>query len=568
MDRLLTDPAPFPKLLCYRRQFMGYFYWEKQSTIKIENHVRWMDIDNLCDDTISESVLRGYISSLANSPLPADHLSGWEILIGQYPVSFTELDPLDIMENGGYFNSGVRYPVMFRIHHTLGDGVALVKLFLDSLADPYTRTNTPVLDNQILWNDQQSINTLSKSSSMIFSPNSCSFRTMKKSAQISDDPQEILCMKKSASYSFESCIIGHLEEKKQQNKFHSLHCVVRTACHRILRFIEETSKLKEVNHKNHSVPDINITVNNRPSGEFLELMNHASNYKCNTNFNICTRSSISEKNRNAFENLLKQEHRCRDFLFRFMLSKMKRILNLIRQGSFIIFAPAVILNQILNQTCDKNLLHGPQLSGHKIVAWYLEQDNKVDCLLMDKIKQIKTKTGAHFSDIFLTALSSSLETYFSQLKEIPHVVTLVIPARIDRPDAVETLKTNVSKFHLNEIYETSDSKLDNKFAVAMLPLPVFNNTRITPSVFNKLSLVRQQCCLLRNSPDYYINYWMIRMISTFLPVFILRKVIKSTQCTMVVSNMPGPPKLAKLAGHTVHDLVFWVPNKETTGMYF
>lgn len=129
----------------------------------------------------------------------------------------------------------------------------------------------------------------------------------------------------------------------------------------------------------------------------------------------------------------------------------------------IVTLPASIVRQSLLRRIDVNALHKPKLNGEKvsciplvnpvqckttdfnkrhenytkivlrfqIVCWRFE--NHDDFNLIDTMKSIKRNhEGLRFSDVLLSALSSSFQRYFeSKGDSIPETMTVVVPARIE-----------------------------------------------------------------------------------------------------------------------------------------
>ncbi|XP_075224875.1 uncharacterized protein LOC142326340 [Lycorma delicatula] len=608
-DRLLSQPSPFPKLKCYRKHAFGYFYWEHQSNINVDDHVRWMEIPDDSNGPIPERILKNYVSSMSNAPLPADHLSGWEILIGRFPVCTDNIDPLDMMENGGNISSNIsRYPILFRVHHSLGDGVALVRLLLDALADPCSRTPsrtpTPSLECNIppilINNSDEKFyksTYLSIPSTLINnSTNDCN-----------NEKFNVGTIRKSASYNFEDWKLYKNENiNKPIVSSTSLGDCVRAACHKFINLIEETNRLNCLQYQTQSLQNINILINDRPSDEHtfnivndskltdiaLKTDNVTSDYCIDENNRL---HYVTRQDRKKFKELFTDENvdnfdkNCNYFI-NFVKDKVKLIKNIVYHLGILSMLPATVMNQIITRTYDVNALHGPKLSGHKVIGWYLENEDDEDQCLMAMIKRIRLRTDAHFSDVILTALSSSFENYFKRFKETPNEITVVIPARIGRPNRdydynakvatanikSKELNAKITKLYLDRnakrnhsvLYESSKTDLDNKFSVALLTLPIAckSSKGKTEGLFTKLKRVQKYTDILRNSSDYLVNYWILNVIATFFPGPCLRQLVKSTQSSLVVSNMPGPQKLAKLAGHLLHNIVFWVPNRETTGL--
>lgn len=97
-----------------------------------------------------KSYIQATFGVLCNMPLLCDHSASWEILISKrYIMEYTsDSDGIKIAQvpviicklftNQIWFeiNSNFVFPqILFRIHHSLGDGVALLRLFLETIAD-------------------------------------------------------------------------------------------------------------------------------------------------------------------------------------------------------------------------------------------------------------------------------------------------------------------------------------------------------------------------------------------------------------------------------------------------
>nr|CAD7427650.1 unnamed protein product [Timema monikensis] len=320
------------------------------------------------------------------------------------------------------------------------------------------------------------------------------------------------------------------------------------------------------------------------------------------------------------------------------VSKYRCIGNFMHVICAIIYAPASLLHQALMKASDANTLHGPSLSGQKVIAWYTDSSTSTlddEGQLLNTIKRIKSRAmcEARFTDIFLTALSASLEAYFltgSNDNTIPESINVVVPIRMEPfpTKAVEIIKDEdsskvlknvsvedttqfmptiledlnelnhdyvVTEKRLNSILKnrsftkdinpgltfvdisedktSSNLLLDNRFSVALMTLPIVPPSCATSekilksyTLRSRLKEVCVQSELLRKSLDYQINYWLMRVVATVLPVALLSPVLRSTQSTMVVSNMKGPAEDVQIGGYKLSDLVFWVPNRGTTGV--
>jgi len=83
-----------------------------------------------CEKVVTEVELRKIMSDLSNSPLPHNHLANWEIFLGPKIV----------------YDEKIHQAIICRLHHSLGDGPALFRTLLSSLASSedqnlFTRDN-------------------------------------------------------------------------------------------------------------------------------------------------------------------------------------------------------------------------------------------------------------------------------------------------------------------------------------------------------------------------------------------------------------------------------------------
>ncbi|XP_058830300.1 uncharacterized protein LOC131689316 [Topomyia yanbarensis] len=122
--RLMNCYQPHPKMFWKRNLELGYYYWSDQSNLTVEDYIRYLDHIPLGKHGkyIDECQLRACLSEISNRQLPENHTSSWEILVGRQPL----LDDQRKM---------LRFPILFRVHHSLGDGVALLRLLLEGIAD-------------------------------------------------------------------------------------------------------------------------------------------------------------------------------------------------------------------------------------------------------------------------------------------------------------------------------------------------------------------------------------------------------------------------------------------------
>uniref|UniRef100_A0A0A9Y416 Putative diacylglycerol O-acyltransferase Rv0221/MT0231 n=3 Tax=Lygus hesperus TaxID=30085 RepID=A0A0A9Y416_LYGHE len=119
----VVEKASF-KLKCKKRlSKFGYYYMEKCNIVMNEN------VRHIEPELRGKSDLEKFASEIANEPIIGDSL--WEVLVGREEVCGS-------------------YPVFIRVHHSLGDGYALVRLFLDHMSDKETRVHKFVRADSVI----------------------------------------------------------------------------------------------------------------------------------------------------------------------------------------------------------------------------------------------------------------------------------------------------------------------------------------------------------------------------------------------------------------------------------
>ncbi|XP_035892404.1 uncharacterized protein LOC118503342 [Anopheles stephensi] len=217
-----------------------------------------------------------------------------------------------------------------------------------------------------------------------------------------------------------------------------------------------------------------------------------------------------------------------------------------------IYTAPAFFHDVSRRQADNNCIHASQMANDKVVSW-IHEDHNSGTSWVEIIKRTKRLIpGTRFSDVFLTALSSSLEAYFNkQTSTPPKNLTVVLPARIEK--------------------ETPHLRLHNRFSVALQTLPIAPRIQMNDSnrhyAFSKrIRAVKRYSDSLRSSSDYLINYWIMSKMTCLFPEAILRKILKSAHSTLAISNLPGPQQLPRIQGRELKNLSFFIPNLGTTAV--
>jgi len=99
-----------------RKSLKLYLLKIKFQSFNLDDHVKPLDCGY--GEIVTEEELRKLMSNLSNAQLPQNHLAGWEIYLGPKIVR----------------QEKIHRAIIFRVHHTLGDGPALFKALLTTLA--------------------------------------------------------------------------------------------------------------------------------------------------------------------------------------------------------------------------------------------------------------------------------------------------------------------------------------------------------------------------------------------------------------------------------------------------
>lgn len=159
---------------------------------------------------------------------------------------------------------------------------------------------------------------------------------------------------------------------------------------------------------------------------------------------------------------------------------------------------------------------------------------------MATVKQLRKIYNVHFTNVIFAALSTSLRKFFEKKSgNIPVKLKVVVPARLHRP--------------------SEDVPLENEFSVAMHNLPIGMQ-----NIEEKFQSIKSSSDSHKLFPEYFSNYWLMKVIASVLPDHILRKVLISKHATMAFSNLPGPETPLVFDGYSIERICFFLPNVHTT----
>ncbi|KYB25893.1 hypothetical protein TcasGA2_TC034843 [Tribolium castaneum] len=205
---------------------------------------------------------------------------------------------------------------------------------------------------------------------------------------------------------------------------------------------------------------------------------------------------------------------------------------------YALYGPAQVAVEKFSRPPDANFLHRNNLCGEKIIAWAVEEKPH----LVPLVKLMKNQLPeTRFSDVVLCAISKSLNDFYSKKSQmVPKHITCVIPVLLKA-------RSNGNIFNLT-----------NRYSVGELTLPVLTD--------NVLEEVRKYTRILKNSPDIFVYHWLLNIVAFVLPELALKRIFYSGHSTAVISILPGFNKISCLDGDTIRDVIYWIPNRGSTGV--
>ncbi|XP_014248404.1 uncharacterized protein LOC106666042 isoform X2 [Cimex lectularius] len=188
------------------------------------------------------------------------------------------------------------------------------------------------------------------------------------------------------------------------------------------------------------------------------------------------------------------------------------------------YTPAVLGKQIFSKP-DINAFHNKTLIGKKFIFWKIYE--------LKRLKEIKNSLGCSFTTMLLYSIAKGLQHNLNTDE-----VTLVIPAKISQGQSPS-----------------------EGFTLALLKIPLKGR-------FQKMfSTISKNTQTLKTLPDFLVNYWLLKVGFSLLPLGLIGNALKSNHATFIFSNIPGPGQ-ASIFGNVVQDIKFWLPHRDKTGIGF
>ena len=191
----------------------------------------------------------------------------------------------------------------------------------------------------------------------------------------------------------------------------------------------------------------------------------------------------------------------------------------------------------LSLSDDPDTILRGRLGVSKRVAW-------AEPLDLEEVKAIGRAFDCTVNDVLMASVAGALRSYM-----------------IDRGEMVDGLTIRATvPVNLRPLEHAK--KLGNHFGLVFLELPVGEDNPV-----RRLERVADCMCKLKTSRQAIVSYGLLAALGmapaglqrTFLELF-------SRKATAVATNVPGPHMPLYLAGCTVREMMFWVPQTGSIGL--
>ncbi|XP_050310852.1 uncharacterized protein LOC126746587 [Anthonomus grandis grandis] len=227
----------------------------------------------------------------------------------------------------------------------------------------------------------------------------------------------------------------------------------------------------------------------------------------------------------------------------YLIKKLKEILSGINMSFTLIFLMfQKRLEMIDLRKKDQNALHGPELSGEKVIVWQWENSEKY----IPMVKRIKKRfSGVSFPNVCIAALAGSLGSYFKKNGlEVPDYISSFF-----------TIVLNLKKYDLSKPLD-----LINQSIAVLLEIPLKNSE----NGIETLNKVKENL----NNISYFealTNNMFIKYIFTLFPIPI-RAQMHGSDYTAIISVVPGVKRVEISDGCYCENIIACPPNLKKIGV--
>jgi WS/DGAT/MGAT family acyltransferase len=181
-------------------------------------------------------------------------------------------------------------------------------------------------------------------------------------------------------------------------------------------------------------------------------------------------------------------------------------------------------------------LKGP-LGIEKHAAW-------ISGMQVDQVKAVGRRHGATVNDVLLSVVAGALGSYLR-----------------GRDCDVEQIRAMVP-INVRPLDEPVPEDLGNAFSIVLLPLPVGVRDPV-----ERLRKTKAEMDALKAGQDAAVGFVILQAMGAIPRVAEDQAVaLFAAKTSLVATNVPGPRKPVRFAGHPVSGLMFWVPQAGKLGV--
>ncbi|KAK7789148.1 hypothetical protein R5R35_013811 [Gryllus longicercus] len=496
-EAILKAALVNPKLIWKRRySCMGYSYWQTCSDLSfLKEHVHWMPLtkQNL-EDQVSLTELQAFVSNISHQGFPEDNTC-WEILVSRHRLIMSNEEPSSV------------FPVLFRIHHSLGDGVSLLELLMNSLS---------VVKNK---------------------------QTQNNSCKANFEKIEYIDVFENSRY--QHSLIGIVNTEKRTNMGNineeNKDCVLKQQ----MREVSSRKKSLEVEFK-RGITEIFIS-----EGQIKFAYNQVlSDYKKKATLF----SSLIEKV-NYLPSFAKNLQRARMLIY--SLQTIKKSCE-----TSILNAHKISGKKLIawyTDSSDGSTFY--QVKGIKSKVKGVRFTDVVLTAISRAIGKYLKNKNAFLPNCTSVVVPIYMRPYFNyhayKMKSNKSVKNMKNECR----KTLDFEKENI----VDDYHICGNNKLKNSFSLGILNLPII--TGFKANCTSHLKNVTQNVNFMHQSGQFEINSFILKWIANLLPAPLLNKFLQLIgPNTMVVSNLVGPTEILFLAGYRLKNIYFWVPQRNNTAI--
>lgn len=207
--------------------------------------------------------------------------------------------------------------------------------------------------------------------------------------------------------------------------------------------------------------------------------------------------------------------------------------DLVRQGAL----GAAALGKLMVISPDpRTPLRGP-LGTEKRAAWSSP-------IPLERVKVLGRALGGTVNDVLLAVLTGALRRYLASRNVPPEDLHALVPV------------------NLRPLDEPIPRDLGNRFGLVFLRLPVH-----IEEPRRRLAELSRRMGLVKKSPEAVVTFGALGLLG-YTPAPVERAVVDAfgMKASLVATNVPGPRQPVSLAGVTLRELTFWVPQAGHLGL--